>query len=290
MDDKRGLSILKNPSFRTRAITGIVVCAILALIFILGYTIMLCVLGILSLMGLWELFRAKNLLWKPFAITALIADVLYFILIRFYDRPYIALYMVFLFAVLAIADIIIYILHYPEYELEDLFASYFFVFYVGVCLSFLYLTRVHPWGAYLVWLSIFSSWGCDVCAYLAGMIFGKKKIFPELSPKKTLEGCIGGIIGAGILSMIYAFCVQGYILDLKGEPIIFPIVCMVGAVIGMFGDLFASAIKRKVGIKDYSNLMPGHGGILDRFDSVILVSPVIYLITILIRLVQMGSA
>ena len=156
-DDKRGLSILKNPSFRTRAITGVIVCSILALIFILGYTVMLIVLGILSLMGLWELFRAKNLLWKPFAITALIADVLYFVLIRFYERPFIALYMVFLFAVLAIADIIIYILHYPEYELEDLFASYFFVFYVGVCISFLYLTRVHPWGAYLVWLSIFSS-------------------------------------------------------------------------------------------------------------------------------------
>ena len=128
-----------------------------------------------------------------------------------------------------------------------------------------------------------------MCAYLVGIILGKTRVFPEISPKKTLEGCIGGVIGAGILSMIYAFCVQGYILDLKGEAIIFPIVCMIGAVIGMFGDLFASAIKRKAGIKDYSNILPGHGGILDRFDSVILVSPVIYLITILIRLVQIGS-
>lgn len=289
MEEKRGLSILKKPSFRQRAITGILVCAVLALIFILGYTVMLVVLGLLSLIGLWEFFRAKKLLWKPFAITAMLADIIYFVLIRFYDRAYICLYMVFLFAVFAIADIIIYILHYSEYDLNDLFSSYFAVFYIGVCLSFLYLTRVHPWGAYLVWLSIFSSWGCDVCAYLVGMILGKRRVFPEISPKKTLEGCIGGVIGAGVLSLIYALCVQGYILDLKGEAVIFPIVCMIGAIIGMFGDLFASAIKRKAGIKDYSNLLPGHGGILDRFDSVILVSPVIYLITILIRLIQIGS-
>ena len=289
MEEKRGLSILKKPSFRKRAITGIVICAVLALIFILGYTIMLCVLGIISLMGLWELFRARNLLWKPFAITAFIADIIYFVLIRFYDRPYMSLYMVFLFAVFAIADIIIYIFHYSEYDMNDLFLSYFAVFYIGVCLSFLYLTRVHPWGAYLVWLSIFSSWGCDVCAYLVGMIFGKTKVFPEISPKKTREGCIGGVIGAGILSFIYALCVQGYILDLRGETFIFPIICMAGAFIGMIGDLFASAIKRKAGIKDYSNLLPGHGGILDRFDSVILVSPVIYVITIVLRLIQIGS-
>ena len=287
MVDKRGLAnLLHNKSFWTRAVTGICICAILALIFILGYTIMLCVLGILSLMGLWELFHAENLLWKPFAVTAFIADILYFVLIRFYDRPYIALYMVFLFAIFAITDIIIYVLHYNEYSLNDIFTSFFGVFYVGVTLSFLYLTRVHPWGAYLVWLAIFSSWGSDVCAYLVGMLIGKHRVFPAISPKKTREGCIGGIIGAGVLAFIYALCVKDYILDLNGEIIIFPIVCMAGAVIGMFGDLFASAIKRKAGIKDYSSLLPGHGGILDRFDSVILVSPVIYVITILVRLLQ----
>ena len=116
------------------------------------------------------------------------------------------------------------------------------------------------------------------------MLFGKHRIFPAISPKKTLEGCAGGVFGAGLLGFLYALCVKEYILDLNSELIIFPIVCMIGAVIGMFGDLFASAIKRNVGIKDYSNLLPGHGGVMDRFDSVILVSPVIYVITILIRL------
>jgi len=287
MEEKRGLTnLLHSRSFWTRAVTGISVCAVLALIFILGYTVMLCVLGILSLMGLWELFKAQGLLWKPFAITAIIVDVLYYILIRFFDRPYISLYMVFLFALFAITNIIIYVITYATSDLHDVFASFFGVFYVGVSLSFLYITRVHPWGAYLVWLAIISSWGCDVCAYLVGMLIGKHRIFPQISPKKTIEGCIGGIIGSGILAFVYAICVKGYILDLKNEMIIFPIVCMAGAVIGMFGDLFASAIKRKVGIKDYSSLLPGHGGILDRFDSVILVSPIIFVVTILIRLLD----
>jgi len=285
MNDDRGLSkLLHKKSFWTRLSTGIVLVILLALIFILGYTVMLCVLGVLSLIGMWEFFRAQDLLWKPFAITAFIADAIYYILIRFYDGTNMALYMVFLFSIFAIADIMIYIIKYPDYTLNQLFSSYFSVFYIGVSLSFLYLTRVHPWGAYLVWLAIFSSWGCDIFAYLFGMLFGRHRLFPQISPKKTLEGCAGGIFGSGLLGFIYALCVQGYITDINSEAIIFPIVCMAGAVIGMFGDLFASAVKRSVGIKDYSRLLPGHGGILDRFDSVILVSPVIYVITILIRL------
>ena len=284
MNESRVSKLIHNKTFWQRVITGVILLAVLALIFILGYTVMLCVLGVLSLVGIWEFMKVHDLLWKPFAITAFLADIGYYIMIRFYDWPYMTLYMVFLFAIFAIADIIIFVLNYQKYTLNQLFASFFSVFYIGVSLSFLYLTRVHPWGAYLVWLAVFSSWGCDIFAYLSGMLFGKHRIFPTISPKKTLEGCAGGIVGSGLLGFLYALCVKGFILDLDSEMIIFPIVCMVGAVIGMFGDLFASAIKRNVGIKDYSNLFPGHGGVLDRFDSVILVSPVIYVITIIIRL------
>ena len=276
--------LVKKKSFRERVITGIILVAVLVLIFVLGYTIMLCVVGVLSLVGIWEFLRAEKILGKPFAYTAFIADIIYYVLIRFYAEENIALYMVFLFSLFAISDIIIYVLNYTKYTLYDLFASYFSVFYIGVTLSFLYLTRVHPWGAYLVWLAICASWGSDIFAYLTGMLFGKHKAFPVISPKKTYEGCIGGIIGAGFLGFIYALCVRGYILDMDHELILFPIICMVGSIVGIFGDLFASCIKRNAGIKDFSRLLPGHGGILDRFDSVILVSPVIYAITILLRL------
>ena len=284
MDDKRGISLFHNKSFWTRVITGGIILLLLALIFIIGYDVMLIVLGRLALIGIWEIYRVKNLLWKPFAITGFIADICYYVLIRFYDWEYCSLYLVFLFAILVIADIIIFIAKYPEYTLADLTGSVFTVIYVGVLLSFLYLARVHAWGAYLVWLAMLASWGCDIFAYLGGMLFGKHKIFPAISPKKTLEGCISGIVGAGILAFIYALIVNSIVEDITHEVIIFPIVCMAGAVLGMFGDLFASAIKRQAGIKDYSNILPGHGGIMDRFDSVILVSPVIYAATILMRI------
>ena len=277
-------NLFRDRSFRTRLITGVVLAALLVVTFVLGYTVMLCVVGVLSLAGIWEFLRAQKILGTAFAYTAFIADIIYYILIRFYNYEYIALYMVFLFSLFAIADIIIYVLKYTQYTLYELFASYFSVFYIGVSLSFLYLTRVHPWGAYLVWLAIFSSWGCDIFAYLTGMLIGKHKAFPLISPKKTYEGCVGGIIGAALLAFIYALCVRRYVLDLNNEILIFPIICLAGAIIGMFGDLFASAVKRQFGIKDYSQIFPGHGGVLDRFDSVILVSPVIYAITILIRL------
>ena len=286
MNDERGIRLFKNQSFWTRLITSIILAVIFAGIFILGFTIMLCVLCIISLIGLWEFYRAEKLLWKPFAFIGFLVDILYYILIRFYDGEYTSLYLIFLFVGFAIADIIIYIFNYQKYSLHELFASYFSVFYIGVTLSFLYITRVHAWGAYLVWLAIFASWGSDVFAYMGGMLFGKHKVFPEISPKKTLEGCISGILGAGLCAFIYALCVQNILIDTAHEVIIFPLVCMAGAVIGMIGDLFASAIKRNVGIKDYSNLLPGHGGILDRFDSVILVAPVVYVATILFRIWQ----
>ena len=132
----------------------------------------------------------------------------------------------------------------------------------------------------MVWLILISAWGSDTCAYVVGMLIGKKKIFPILSPKKSLEGCIGGVLGAGILGGLYAELVLDQIItDQRVVPII-AFICMVGAVMSMVGDLAASAIKRNNGIKDYGKLIPGHGGIMDRFDSVIVTAPMVYFLSI----------
>ena len=275
--------LIESKSFSTRLVTGIIVAAVVAIGFIFGYTIMLVFLGILSLIGLWEFYRANNLLWQPFAVTGFIADILYYILIRFYGSEYTTIYMVLLFAFYAIADIIIFVIKYPKYSLQSLFTSYFAVIYVGLLFSFLYLIRVHSWGAYLVWLAVIAAWGCDICAYLGGMILGKRKLFPVLSPKKTWEGCVSGVVGAGLFAFIYALIVSPIIESNRHDYLLFPLICMVAAVIGIFGDLFASAVKRQTGIKDYSSALPGHGGILDRFDSLIVIAPVVYAVTILIR-------
>ena len=107
------------------------------------------------------------------------------------------------------------------------------------------------------------------------MLLGKHKLAPVLSPKKSVEGAVGGVVGAALLGAIYA-AVVGSHLEAENPVITYAIICAVGALISMVGDLAASAIKRNHNIKDYGTLIPGHGGIMDRFDSVIFTAPVIY--------------
>ena len=130
-------------------------------------------------------------------------------------------------------------------------------------------------GAVAVWLIFLSSWGCDTCAYCVGMLLGKHKMAPKLSPKKSVEGGIGGIVGAALLGAIFALAANK-ITGAGVNPGQYAIICGVGGMISQIGDLAASAIKRNHDIKDYGKLIPGHGGILDRFDSVIFTAPIIY--------------
>ncbi len=129
------------------------------------------------------------------------------------------------------------------------------------------------------------AWGADVFAYFAGYLFGKHKLAPTLSPKKTKEGAVGGTVGSIVITWLFFWLyslvkpiVEGtgihYTITAK-QLVLLAVLGFVGSFFSMFGDLFASAIKRQIGIKDYGKIMPGHGGILDRFDSVILVSPLV---------------
>ena len=106
--------------------------------------------------------------------------------------------------------------------------------------------------------------------------FGKRKIFPKLSPKKSLEGHIGGIVGAALIGLIYGNIFQGKITGVNNPKLAFAVIGAASSVISQIGDLAASAIKRNYEIKDYGKLIPGHGGILDRFDSIIFTAPVVY--------------
>ena len=149
-------------------------------------------------------------------------------------------------------------------------------------LSFILLTRNLPDGKFIVWLIFLCSWGCDTCAYVVGKLIGKKHIFPELSPHKSLEGCIGGVVGAALIGGLYAhFFVETAFPD-RTITWIIAFICAAGAVMSMVGDLAASAIKRNHNIKDYGKLIPGHGGIMDRFDSMTVTAPMTYFLTLLL--------
>lgn len=130
---------------------------------------------------------------------------------------------------------------------------------------------IHKHGIYYLLLLVNVSCVCDMGAYFVGSFLGKHKLCPGISPKKTVEGAVGGIVSSLIFTLILALCFGKSLW----QPLLFTLpLC----VLGMVGDLFASAIKRTMNLKDYGNLIPGHGGILDRFDSILMTAPLMWII------------
>ncbi len=281
--------------FVTRLISGIVLVAIALLAFIFGGEILLGISVFISIAGYLELCRAVGVKEKDKKINALeivgiIGILAYYAVLYFFpavEEGNAAMSMGnVLYAVIPVIGVfmlsmLLYVVRFPKCRSEQIMANVFNFLYAPVMLSFIYLTREQEAGKYIVWLILISSWGCDTCAYVVGMLIGKKKIFPVLSPKKSLEGCIGGVVGAGLIAALYAIFVVENVFPDKRVTIVITVICMVGAVMSQVGDLAASAIKRNHEIKDYGKLIPGHGGIMDRFDSVIVTAPMIYFLTVL---------
>ena len=127
-------------------------------------------------------------------------------------------------------------------------------------------------GQFIVLLPLLAAWGADTCALFAGMFFGKHKLAPVVSPKKTVEGAVGGVVGGAVLVLL-AVLVMNALMGLDMPIWAALVLGGAGAVLGEIGDLSFSIIKRQTGIKDYGHIFPGHGGVLDRFDSVLFVAP-----------------
>lgn len=268
---------LMTKSFLERLISGIVLVLIALVTIIAGKDILLATIIIISLIGLFELLRVFKLQWSLIGYVSYIAAIGYYVLIRLeYQKYLLALFIGYLVCLMAV-----YVFTFPKLKADQMMVCFFGLFYVVLMLSYVYQVRMIEDGKYIVWLIFLCSWGCDTCAYLVGVMFGKHKMAPVLSPKKSIEGGIGGVVGAALLGFIYATVFSDK-LAMDNANLIFPIACAVGGVISQIGDLTASGIKRDHDIKDYSKLIPGHGGILDRFDSVIITAPIIfYLITFL---------
>ena len=254
--------------FKTRLISGIVLVIIALATIISGSWILFFTLLAVSLIGMRELYKVMKVSDEHVTVLELVGylgAVLYYIAMKADFGNYGTMAII----ISMILILFVYVFGYPKYHAEQVMAAFFGVVYVAVMLSFIYLTRSLPDGKFLVWLIFLCSWGCDTCAYCVGMLIGKHKMAPVLSPKKSIEGAVGGVAGAALLGVIYAAATQGKMAE-------YALICAVGALISMVGDLAASAIKRNQNIKDYGKLIPGHGGILDRFDSVIITAPVNY--------------
>ena len=174
-----------------------------------------------------------------------------------------------------------YIFWYPKFNANQVAGGIFGLIYTTFMMSFIYYTRESKDGIWFIWVIFITSWVSDTCAYIVGSAIGKHKMTPRLSPKKSWEGAVGGILGSGIATSVF-----GLIYELNHDrrflmiPIFFLIGC-IGAFISMCGDLVASAVKRNNNVKDFGNVIPGHGGILDRFDSVLFTAPTVYFMIVL---------
>lgn len=263
--------------FKTRLLSGIVLVIVLIATVGYGGNLLFGVLALISLIGLGELYKVADVQKKALGVTGYLGAIVYYGILITGNIEWMTMFTIcFLILVMAV-----YVFAFPKYRSEQVMLVFFGLFYVAVMLSYVYQTRMLPDGGVAVWLIFLSSWGCDTCAYCVGMLIGKHKMAPRLSPKKSVEGGIGGILGAALLGGLFALAMNQW-GGADVSPVFYAVICGAGGIISQIGDLAASAIKRNHDIKDYGKLIPGHGGILDRFDSVIFTAPVIYYLTVLI--------
>ncbi len=231
----------------------------------------------LSAMALWEFYRAlKQKEFKPIELIGYVLLILYYILNNNFElMMYVLVIATFILLIIPVMDL--------KYSFIDVAVTLLGFIYAGILFSFLYLINTKSSGEFLVWLVFIGSWLSDTAAFYSGKLFGKHKLCPKVSPKKTIEGSIGGLVGATLFSGIFGIIISNYTNIM---PIYdYFIIGLLSGIFGQFGDLVASSVKRYVGIKDYSNLIPGHGGILDRFDSIIFAATIIfYYLTFIVKI------
>ncbi len=271
--------------FGTRLFSGAILLALTAVFLIWGGIPLLTILAVISIVGFLELTKATGI-YDGKGKRSVLEMIGILGIVCLYTSQIVAVWKrepidsVLLFGIVILTVIVFlafYVITFPQYEALHIAQIVFAFMYVPVMLSFIGMTRALPEiGEKVVWLIWISAWGSDTFAYCVGMLtartIGNHKAFPKLSPKKSYEGCVGGIVGAALLGMLFGKVVMGTDSDM----IWMAVISAVGSVISQCGDLAASAIKRNYNIKDYGKCIPGHGGILDRFDSIIFTAPCVY--------------
>ncbi len=254
--------------FRTRLASGIVLMAVTITLIVYGGYPLFWVITAISLIGLYELYKAVGMEKTVPALAGYISSIVTDWLLLKNEYEYLLMWIIFTLMVFMAC----YVISYPKFNSEQITMLFFGIIYVTVMLSFVFKVRFVQDGHLLVWFIYIGAWGSDTCAYCVGKLIGKHEMPSKLSPNKTIEGCLGGVAGAALIGFIFAVVFY----DNKDIWWQLPLIGAVSSVISQIGDLAASAIKRNHDIKDYGNLIPGHGGILDRFDSIIFTAPVVY--------------
>lgn len=264
-----------------RIISSVVLLPVLILLVFLGGMPLKIGLLCASLIGQYECYHAFSKENRPVHIIGYGATVVYYVFLQqiIHASNYLNIFTSVFLVILLIYSVIAH----KTTNAYDGIITFFGFFYVCFLLSHIYLVREYQYGKLMMWMIFICAWGCDTGAYFTGMAFGKHKLIPDLSPKKTVEGAVGGVVTATVLALLYGAAIkQIYHMDNVNILFLCGVMGVIGSILAQIGDLAASAMKRYTKIKDFGNLIPGHGGILDRFDSVLLTGPTVYYVMFLL--------
>lgn len=267
---------------KQRIITAVVALVILFIVICFFETpVFNIAIGVLSAIAVFELLHSTGYIKNRLllAICTLFAFVYPLLHFKVFN-PHIILVSIFFLIALGFC----YLIFHKEIMLPTICTGFLVSLLIPVVfsVSIVIRDRYYPDGLFFYLLALGGGWLTDSGAYFVGVFFGKHKLAPKISPKKTIEGAIGGILTTVAGYLLLGLLYYSYLSSIGDEvQIAYPVLAvgaLVCAVAAILGDLFASVIKRQTGIKDYGNIFPGHGGVMDRFDSVLFVSPVIYAI------------
>ncbi len=269
-----------------RIISAVVAIPLLLFFIIAGGTPLLVAVALLSLIGMYELYKAVSGKIKAVHFVGFGLELAYSLLSYHFkaadiwhklNSPKLTLFVLSMAGLIVLAMLLIMtilVFKHNTNSIVDGSITLFGFFYVGVLLSFICYIRTE--GLIYAWLPFIFAFASDTSAYFVGSAIGKHKLAPVLSPKKSVEGAIGGVAGGAIFTFVYFMVCHKIYADVTiNEVLLFTVISGFGSAFSQIGDLAASSIKRFTGIKDYGKLMPGHGGVLDRFDSVLFTLPVV---------------
>ncbi|WP_303866992.1 phosphatidate cytidylyltransferase [Acetobacterium wieringae] len=262
----------EKSSMKTRIWTGVIGLPLLIFILYTGGFILVVGVSILAFVGTMEYTRAINKMIRPKMNVVLMIILTIMLMVT------IKLDYYFLMPVLLVAFIIIfcYEILSGNAGIERGSATLMGLIYVPIMFGHLFLFETVNKGPYYMWLIFVIAFTTDTAAYFIGKSIGNRKIAPLISPKKTIAGSVGGVVVAALCTILYGTILSSY-FSFVLPWYLYLVVGVFGSIAGQCGDLTASMIKRKAKIKDFGTILPGHGGILDRFDSILFIIPLIYI-------------